>query len=105
MNFNRRIKSIEKWVDKKVYVEEAFFDRDKLFELKFLNFQIDDCYYFQDQITGNVRSKIFKVLYSVYENWKKKLLELDTSFYLGVWIYDPRLPKSEIVCGIGKEKT
>lgn len=31
-------------------------------------------------------------------------MNLDIPFYLGVWIYNPRLPKSEVVCAIEDNK-
>mgnify|MGYP006105137399 FL=1 len=104
MNFQKRIRGIQKWIDDKYHLEENQFDKEKLFEQKYLNFQIDDCYDFIDNVEGKTRDEIFKVLFSTYSNWKMELNNLDIPFYLGVWIYNPRLPKSEIVCAIGNEK-
>lgn len=104
MNFQQRIIGIQKWIIQKDYFEENLFDKNKLFEQKYLNFQIDDCYDYNDIIEGKLRDDIFNVLFSTYLNWKEKLIELEIPFYLGVWIYNPRLPKSEIVCAIGNEK-
>lgn len=44
------------------------------------------------------------MLFITYSNWKTELINLDVPFYLGVWIYNPRLPKSEVVCAIADEK-
>ena len=104
MNFERRIFSIQKWIDNEDYLEDIQFDKEKLFEQKYLNFQIDDCYDYTESVDGKLRNEIFKVLYLNYTNWKNELINLGIPFYLGVWIYDPRLPKSEVVCAIGIEK-
>jgi hypothetical protein len=103
MNFQKRIHSIQKWIDHEGYLEDIQFDKQRLFELNYLNFQIDDCYDYMERVEGEIRNDIFKVLYLTYSNWKKELINLEIPFYLGVWIYDPRLPKSEVVCAIGIE--
>lgn len=104
MNFKNRVIGIQKWIDKKYYREENRFNKEKLFEQEYLNFQIDDCYNYMENVVGKTRNDIFKVLFSTYSQWKIELNKLNIPFYLGVWIYNPRLPKSEIVCAIGKEK-
>ena len=104
MNFKNRILNIQKWIDDKDYLEENQFDKEKLFEQKYLNFQIDDCYDFIENVEGKTKDSILKILFSTYSEWKKELIELNVPFYLGAWIYNPRLPKSEIVCAIGNEK-
>ena len=104
MNFKNRIIGIQKWIDENDYREENHFDKEKLFEDKYLNFQIDDCYNYTENVVGKTRDDIFKILFSTYSQWKIELNKLNIPFYLGVWIYNPRLPKSEIVCAIGKDK-
>ncbi|OMP29682.1 hypothetical protein [Mangrovimonas sp. DI 80] len=104
MNFEQRIKGIQKWIEQEEYLDETIFDKEKLVKQKYLNFQIDDCYDYLDIVEGKTRKEIFKLLYNTYLTWKIKLMELGIPFYLGVWIYDPRLPKSEIVCAIGDER-
>ncbi|WP_417197767.1 hypothetical protein [Bizionia sp.] len=104
MNFKNRVIGIQKWIDKKYYREENRFNKEKLFEQEYLNFQIDDCYNYMENVVGETRDDIFKILFSTYSQWKIELNKLNIPFYLGVWIYNPRLPKSEIVCAIGKEK-
>ncbi|PNW25629.1 hypothetical protein [Formosa algae] len=104
MDFKSRVVGIQKWIDKSYYREENRFNKEKLFEQEYLNFQIDDCYNYMENVVGKTRVDIFKILYSTYSQWKIELDKLNIPFYLGVWIYNPRLPKSEIVCAIGKEK-
>lgn len=104
MNFKKRIIGIQKWIDQKDYLDENQFDKQKLFEKKYLNYQIDDCYDYLDKIEGKLRDDIFEVLFSTYLNWKEKLIDLNIPFYLGIWIYNPRLPKSEVVCAIDSKK-
>lgn len=104
MNFEKRIEGIKEWIDKEYYLEDSAFNKEALLEQEYLNFQIDDCYDYSNPIEGDIRDEIFKILFKTYAEWKARLLELKIPFYLGVWIYDPRLPKSEIVCAISKTK-
>lgn len=104
MNFEQRIKGIQEWIEQKEYLNENRFDKEKLIDQKYLNYQIDDCYDYLDNVKGKTRNEIFKVLFNTYLNWKTELIDLNIPFYLGVWIYNPRLPKSEVVCAIGNEK-
>lgn len=68
MNFEQRIKGIQEWIDNKEYLEENKFDKEKLFEQKYLNYQIDDCYDYLDNVNGKIRDEIFKVLFTTYLN-------------------------------------
>lgn len=104
MNFEQRIKGIQEWIEQKEYLDENKFDKEKLVKQKYLNYQIDDCYDYLDKVEEKTRNEIFEVLYRTYSNWKTELFDLNVPFYLGVWIYNPRLPKSEVVCAIGNEK-
>jgi hypothetical protein len=104
MNFEQRIKGIKDWIDQEEYIDENVFDKEILFEQKYLNFQIDDCYDYLDKVVDNTRNEIFRVLHQTYSKWKTELIGLNIPFYLGVWIYNPRLPKSEVVCAIGNKK-
>lgn len=104
MNFETRIKGIQDWIKRKDYLEDSLFDKKKLVKQKYLNFQIDDCYHFTNEVEGTIRNSILKVLYTTFSNWKTELNNLNIPFYLGVWVYNPRLPKSEVVCAIGSEE-
>ena len=36
----------------------------------------------------------------IYDNWKSQLEKLDQPYYLKIWLNEPRITKSEVVCGI-----
>ena len=59
MNFEQRIRGIQEWIEKKEYLEENKFDKEKLFEQKYLNYQIDDCYDYLDDVDEKISSEIF----------------------------------------------
>lgn len=80
MNFEQRIKGIQEWIENKEYLDENKFDKEKLFEQKYLNYQIDDCYDYSDNVIGKVREEIFEVLFTTYSNWKTELMNLDIPF-------------------------
>ena len=103
MNFDHRITGIVGSIQSGEYEDELKFDHKKLFQKKYLNFQIDDCYNYLDEVKEPARSTILRLLFKTCNQWNWELEKLDQKFYLGIWLYEPRLPKSEVVCAIGKK--
>jgi hypothetical protein len=81
-------------------VDDAMFNSEKLTLNSYLNFQIDDCYNFIGETKGRTRTIILESLFNTFNIWRQELVKLHIPFYLAVWIYEPRLPKSEVVCAI-----
>tara|TARA_R110000868_G_scaffold304437_6_gene565025 strand:- start:9668 stop:10300 length:633 start_codon:yes stop_codon:yes gene_type:complete len=50
---------------------------------------------------GETRKKILSALYEIYDTWRIKLEELGEPYYLKIWLNEPHLSKSQIVCAIG----
>jgi len=46
------------------------------------------------------RDLILNSLLDIYENWDLQLKQLNIPYYLKIWIYEPRITSSQIVCGI-----
>ena len=103
MNFTSRIQGIQKGIQDSSYDEECVFNRKKLFRENYLNIQIDDCYDYHNIVEGAVRDAILKLLANTFLSWRNELKDLGVSYYLGIWVYEPRLPKSQVVCAVGEQ--
>jgi len=47
------------------------------------------------------RRKIIESLIDIYENWEKQLIEYGEPFYLKIWLFEPDIQNSQVVCAIG----
>ena len=45
--------------------------------------------------------KILSGLFEIYDSWKKELSKLGESYYLKIWLFEPRFSNSQVVCAIG----
>ncbi|MEQ9167267.1 MAG: hypothetical protein RLO12_13500 [Fulvivirga sp.] len=50
---------------------------------------------------GQTKTKILSGLIEIYDSWKKELDKLDESYYLKIWLFEPRFANSQVVCAIG----
>jgi hypothetical protein len=84
---------------------DSHFDIDKLFLNKRLYFQMEDYYgYNQDKFaSGELKQKTIEVLLNIFQDWQSELLKQNIGFYLAIWLYLPRIGRSEVVCGIKEE--
>lgn len=49
---------------------------------------------------GKHRKEIIKGLLEIYNHWEQQLKELNKPYYLAIWLFEPRLEKSQVVCAI-----
>lgn len=47
--------------------------------------------------------KILEALLDIHDSLKKQLDELKISYYLAIWLNEPRFSKSQIVCSVGNK--
>ena len=94
-NQNRVIKEIRNRID-----SDSELDFDFLKTERYFNFQIEDWYGDKLSTKGKSRKFIVQNLFSIYVRWKAQLEKLDKPFYLSIWLHEPRLLKSEVVCAI-----
>ncbi len=45
--------------------------------------------------------KIINGLIEIYDAWKRQLDKLGECYYLKIWLFEPRLSNSQVVCAIG----
>lgn len=50
---------------------------------------------------GLTKSKILNGLIYIHDSWKGKLDKLGENYYLKIWLFEPRLSSSQVVCAIG----
>jgi len=52
---------------------------------------------------GKAKKEIINGLEKIYDSWKKELEKLNKPYYLKIWLYEPRISKSQVVCGIDEK--
>lgn len=52
--------------------------------------------------TRKTKLKILNGLLDIYDDWKNQLDKLGQSYYLKVWLFEPRFSQSQVVCAIGE---
>lgn len=50
---------------------------------------------------GKTRQYILESLLTIFESWKNQIQSLNQPYYLKLWLYEPDISKSQIVCSIG----
>jgi hypothetical protein len=50
------------------------------------------------------RKQIVLGLQEIYNNWKIELDKLNQLYFLKIYLFEPRISKSQVICAIGKEK-
>ena len=56
------------------------------------------------QPKGIARQKLLEGLLEIYQSWKQQLDNLEEDYYLKIWLYQPNLSHSQVVCAIGESK-
>ncbi|WP_081212451.1 hypothetical protein [Salegentibacter sediminis] len=93
-------KKIIRGINKSINNSDLKLDLDFLKEKKYYNYEIEEWYGEQFKINGELRKLIIRTLLNTYFEWKKELDKLGKDYYLAIWLYNPRMLKSEIVCAI-----
>mgnify|MGYP006983098451 CR=1 FL=1 len=52
---------------------------------------------------GKTRMKILNGLLDIYESWKAQLDKTGQSYYLKIWLFEPRFSMSRVVCALGEQ--
>ena len=53
---------------------------------------------------AETRKQIILGLEEIYNSWKIELEKLSQPYFLKIYMFEPRISKSQVVCAIGKEK-
>jgi hypothetical protein len=100
-----RSKRIIREINKSINNSDSKLDIDFLNQEKYYNYEIEEWYGEEFGIKGELRKKIIETLLKTYFEWKKELDKLNKEYYLAIWLYNPRMLKSEIVCAIDEKVT
>lgn len=74
---------------------------EQLLEEHFFNFQFEDNYGFRDYPNkGLIRKRIIELLFEIHDNWKIELDKLNKPYYLAIWLCEPQIISSDVVCAI-----
>jgi len=52
---------------------------------------------------GKIRKKIIESFFDIYESWNVQLKELGKPFYLKIWMFEPDIYNSQVVCAINEK--
>ena len=96
-------KKIIRQINKSISDSEHKLNIDFLKKEKYYNYEIEEWYGEEFGIKGELRKKIIETLLKTYFEWKNKLDKLNKEYYLAIWLYNPRMLKSEIVCAIDEK--
>ena len=80
---------------------DSKFDLKYLLVNKYFNFHFEDNYGFGEYPNkGLIRKKIIQLLFEIHDKWKIELDKLNKPYYLAIWLCEPLIIRSEIVCAI-----
>ena len=96
-------KNIRKWIE-----SDYTLDREGLLEFNYRYSQINILPWLNKPLTnskipeprGCTKSLILESLEIIYDSWKSQLDKFDQPYYLKIWLNEPRISKSAVVCGI-----
>ncbi|WP_421893937.1 hypothetical protein [Marinoscillum sp.] len=95
---DRRIKRIEQRIE-----QDSLLDVESLNSNHYFNFQFEDWYGERFGQQRKFRKWIVEQLLNIHNNWDDQLRNLNKPYYLSIWLYEPRLIKSEVVCAIDEK--
>jgi hypothetical protein len=96
-------KKIIRQINKSISDSEHKLNIGFLKKEKYYNYEIEEWYGEEFGIKGELRKKIIETLLKTYFEWKNELDKLNKEYYLAIWLYNPRMLKSEIVCAIDEK--
>jgi hypothetical protein len=100
----KRIKKIENW--KNLHLKIDFQDLN-MFQNDYAKFRLYPwnpvamSMYDFPQPKGKIRKMIIESFLEIYEEWNKQLKELNKPYYLKIWLFEPDIYMSQVVCAIG----
>ena len=96
-------KKIIRSINKSINNSDSKLDIDFLYQEKYCNYEIEEWHGEEFGIKGALRKVIIETLLKTYFEWKIELDKLNKEYYLAIWLYNPRMLKSEIVCAIDEK--
>ena len=104
---NRRKRTIEQWGEANKVLDVDLLNQEKRDYVKFLvdpwsRLSLINSIY--PEPTGDCEYLLIKNVQNIYQSWKDSLEELQTPYYLQIWLRENYVSRSQIVCAIDEIK-
>lgn len=100
---NRRKRTIEQWGEANKTLDVDLLNQEKRDYVEFLvdpwsRLSLINSIY--PEPTGDCEYLLIKNVQNIYQSWKDSLEELQTSYYLQIWLRENYISRSQVVCAI-----
>ncbi len=102
----RRSKNIEDWIQANLIYNKSYFFKNHRDYCEVLVHPWCDISIINSTIPEprrKNRRKIIAGLLDIYESWKTELDSLAKDYYLKIWLFEPYISKSQVVCAIDEK--
>ncbi|MES2575757.1 MAG: hypothetical protein V4572_12500 [Bacteroidota bacterium] len=102
----RRIRQIENWRINNLEIDLDYFEKTNKDYVKFRIFPWNSVAMSLNNYPnpkGKIRKKIIESFFDIYESWNAQLKELGKPFYLKIWMFEPDIYNSQVVCAINEK--
>src|SRR5690606_36193944 len=102
----KKVAKISDWVEEYIALDinqltEKNYHYSKVYVYPWDNMTLTDSEFPEPK--GRAKREILKGLKKIYNSWKTDLDKLEQPYYLKIWLYEPRLSKSQVVCAIDEK--
>lgn len=99
----RRIKEIDEWIELSTdlnidFLKEYTYYYQKIEVQPWCNLSILNSEFPEPR--SIIKNKIINGLETIYNSWRAELEKLNEPYYLKIWLYEPRISKSQVVCAL-----
>ncbi|UJP66397.1 hypothetical protein [Mongoliitalea daihaiensis] len=99
----RKVANIQNWINEYLelnvdHLNEHKYEYTKVYVDPWDNMTLTDSQIPEPK--GKAKKDILNGLEKIYDSWKTELKKLDKPYYLKIWLYEPRISKSQVVCAI-----
>jgi len=102
----RKVAKIQNWIDEYLeldieHLSEYKYHYSKVYVQPWYNLSLTDSQIPEPK--GKAKKEIIIGLEKIYNSWKAELEKSGKPYYLKIWLYEPRLSKSQVVCAIDEK--
>jgi hypothetical protein len=102
----KRLRQIENWRVNNLTVDLKYLEKSDNDYVKFRIFPWNpvamSLYKFPNP-KGKIRKKIIESFFDIYDSWNRQLKELGKPYYLKIWLFEPDVYLSQVVCATNGE--
>jgi len=102
----RRLNKIEQWRINSLEIDFNFLQKSNKDYIKFRIFPWNPVAMSLNNFPkpkGKIRKKILESFFDIYESWNIQLKELGKPYYLKIWLFEPDIYNSQVVCAINEK--